>query len=176
MLGAWALTSSGPPWAGPGDLTIRFATDCISFPTLIRTLRVPPPSVGPNRVPGAPAGRGSRATTHLGTAGWPWDPLGTASFERVDADGASRRCTTPKAHPAVWTQRGLRSTWERHSTPGRVDRIGLTGLEHLCGSDCMNSEGSHGRSHDWRRLTALLSGHGANRRQSSYDYSTNRRF
>jgi hypothetical protein len=32
LRGAWALTSSGLPWAGTGDLTTHHATDCISYP------------------------------------------------------------------------------------------------------------------------------------------------
>jgi hypothetical protein len=30
LRGAWALTSPGLPWAGPGDLTTHHATDCTS--------------------------------------------------------------------------------------------------------------------------------------------------
>jgi hypothetical protein len=89
LLGAWALTSSGRLWAGrtgrPQDSPCRrlhLISDSDSYATR------------------AADGRGGYATTYLR----PRDPLGTAGCGR--ADGATRRCTTPKAHPAVLTQRG----------------------------------------------------------------------
>jgi hypothetical protein len=52
-----------------------------------------------------------------------WDSAGCGR-----ADGATRRCTTPKAHPAILTQRGLlaRSTWEPRSASGSVDQTDST--------------------------------------------------
>ncbi len=97
--GAWALTSPGLPWAGPGDLTTHHATDCTScLDSDLYATRAAvghgtqPGSMGRQPVAGAvrlcsvryacrcrpwdptgffgpSAGRGSYVTTHLGTAG-----------------------------------------------------------------------------------------------------------
>jgi hypothetical protein len=103
----------------------------------------------PTGFPGPPAGRGSYATTYLGTvgrgtlrvpraAGRPMEPLVDALLQLA------------KAHLAVLTQRGLRAgsgTWEPRSTSGRIDQTGSTGWERLRES-CMLSERPHGHSHD----------------------------
>jgi hypothetical protein len=77
----WDLTSTGLPWAGPGDLTTHYVIDCISYPTLIRTLRVPPPATGPNRVPRA-ASRPWELRDNVPRHRRPRDPTGTAGCGR----------------------------------------------------------------------------------------------
>jgi hypothetical protein len=98
LRGAWALTSPGLPWAGPGDLATHHATDCTypdSDPYATRAAvghGTQPGSMGrqpaagamrhcsvrcachrrprdPTGLYGPSAGRGSYVTTHLGTAG-----------------------------------------------------------------------------------------------------------
>ena len=80
----------------------------------------------------------------------PRDHTGTAGCGR--ADGATRRCSTSRAHPAVLTQRGLRagSTWEPRGASGRVDQVGSTGRERLRRS-CRISELPH--EHSQRLVT-----------------------
>ena len=101
-----------------------------SYATLLRTLRVPPPAAGPNRVLRA-ASRPRELRDNAPRHRRPRDHSGTAGCGR--ADGATRRCSTSRAHPAVLTQRGLRagSTWEPRGASGRVDQDGSTGRERL---------------------------------------------
>jgi len=101
--------------------------------TLIRTLRVPPPAAGPNWVLRA-ASRPRELRDNAPRHRRPRDHSGTAGCGR--ADGATRRCSTSRAHPAVLTQRGLRagSTWEPRGASGRVDHVGSTGREPLSAS------------------------------------------
>ncbi len=66
LRGAWALTSSGLPWAGPGDLTTHHVTNCNITDSDPYACRRRPRD--PNGIPGPPAGRWSYATTYHGTA------------------------------------------------------------------------------------------------------------
>ena len=117
--------------------------------TLIRMLRVPPSATGPNRVLRA-ASRPRELRDNAPRHRRPRDHSGTAGCGR--ADGATRRCSTSRAHPAVLTQRGLRagSTWEPRGASGRVDQVGSTGRERLRRS-CRISELPH--EHSQRLVT-----------------------
>ncbi len=117
--------------------------------TPIRMLRVPPPAAGPNRVLRV-ASRPWELRDNAPRHRQPRDHTGTVGCGR--ADGATRRCSTSRAHPAVLTQRGLRagSPWEPRGASGRVDQTGSTGRERLRRS-CMISELPH--EHSQRLVT-----------------------
>jgi hypothetical protein len=101
-----------------------------SYATLFRTLRVPPPAAGLNRVLRA-VSRPRELRDNAPRHGRPRDHTGTAGCGLADyaADGATRRCSTSRAHLAVLTQRGLRagSTLEPRGASGRVDQTGGAG-------------------------------------------------
>ena len=110
--------------------------------TLIRMLR--------KTQPGSAASRPRELRDNAPRHRRPRDHSGTAGCGR--ADGATRRCSTSRAHPAVLTKRGLRagSTWEPRGASGRVDQDGSTGRERLRRS-CKISELPH--EHSQRLVT-----------------------
>jgi hypothetical protein len=118
--------------------------------TLVRMLRVPPSAAGPHRVLRA-ASRPRELRDNAHRHHRPRDHTGTAVCGRVD--GATRRCSTSRAHQAVLIQRRLRagSAWEpRGASDRRVDLTGSTGRERLRRS-CKISELPH--EHSQRLVT-----------------------